>query len=482
MSANDVGFVNRSNPLEDQAPSSITLPPQDASNSDGTQLPQAPAPPSRLGSILSAVAKVATTGLASVPAAGRPSFVNGVTQGARGAQAAQAQQQDIKFRDFDSQVRAAQLHNQDLALQNHTQEQQDAHEEHMQKMHAGDGDWGIKYDTVANDGTAVMDHLKTQTAAQGAAEVPPGTHISGDGKSIMIPQNTPETQAGQLSQFKAIAPALGLNISVPEGAQKLDPKVATVFYNKLQGFGPDGEPYTADKLPALIASNKARRDELAKSGAPQPQLDALDGIVAKQSAQLKADRDASDQAAEKASKRKIAEQKASIDEKADTKPAKADTQMYVGTDEDGNQIAGTKDELGSAKGVTKLDSDTGKKVVTARQLVSPDGLFSQINKDMRDLDAKGKMGSAAEARFHDALLGKAGSDPDFAPLFVHTHLLSTALMQAHVGSKGSSDMMEEFKKLADAGKMSAATLRSALSAEYSYVHEKAMLPKKKASK
>jgi hypothetical protein len=97
---------------------------------------------------------------------------------------------------------------------------------------------------------------------------------------------------------------------------------------------------------------------------------------------------------------------------------------------------------------------------------------------MRALDAKGKMGSSATSRINDALLSKAGSDPDYAPLFVHTHLLATALMQAHVGSRGSSDMMEEFKSLANSGKMNAATLRSALGAEYNYVHEKAMLPQK----
>jgi hypothetical protein len=85
-------------------------------------------------------------------------------------------------------------------------------------------------------------------------------------------------------------------------------------------------------------------------------------------------------------------------------------------------------------------------------LISPEGLFAQISQDMRNLDAKGKMGSSATARFNDAMLQKGGTDPDYAPLFVHTHLLSTALMQAHVGSRGSSDMMEEFKKLADAGK------------------------------
>jgi hypothetical protein len=262
-------------PSPGQAPSQIQLSAPDATNQDGSQLPQAPQAqqPSRLTSTLAAIVSAATTGLASIPAHGRSSFLNGATQGARGAQAAQANQQAndqaVKFKTFDDQIRAAQLHNQDLALQNSTQEQSDAHESHIDKIHANDADWGITYDTINNHGDSVMDHLLTQTAANGAAVVPPGTHISGDGETILIPRDTPETAAGQLSQFKAVAPALGLNVSVPSGAQRLDPKVATVFYNKLQGFDPNGEVYSADKLPALIASNQAQRNELAKKSAPQ---------------------------------------------------------------------------------------------------------------------------------------------------------------------------------------------------------------------
>jgi hypothetical protein len=166
-------------------------------------------------------------------------------------------------------------------------------------------------------GDAVMDHLTTQTAMNGSAVVPPGTHISADGNSILIPRDTPETAAGQLAQFKAVAPALGINVSVPDGATKLDPRVATVFYNKLQGFDPNGDQYTADKLPALIATHQAQRDELAKKGGPQAQLDTLDGIINKQKAQLKADNDAAETAANQASARKIAEQKASADERGE---------------------------------------------------------------------------------------------------------------------------------------------------------------------
>jgi hypothetical protein len=40
--------------------------------------------------------------------------------------------------------------------------------------------------------------------------------------------------------------------------------------------------------------------------------------------------------------------------------------------------------------------------------------------------------------------------------------------------------MDEFKSLANAGKMSAPTLRAALGAEYRYVKEKAMVPQQAA--
>ena len=88
-----------------------------------------------------------------------------------------------------------------------------------------------------------------------------------------------------------------------------------MFYNKLQGFDANGDVYGADKLPALIASIKAQRDELVKRGGSQVQLEALDGIIAKQKAHLKADNDALD----KASQRKINEANAIDNNKTSNK-------------------------------------------------------------------------------------------------------------------------------------------------------------------
>src|SRR5260370_4390067 len=89
-----------------------------------------PAPPSggsRLLAILGAVAKVGTDALAGIPDKGRSTFVTGLGEGSIAELAAQATQQAIKFKSFDDQLRMAELHNQDLKMQNDTQPQPDAH-------------------------------------------------------------------------------------------------------------------------------------------------------------------------------------------------------------------------------------------------------------------------------------------------------------------------------------------------------------------
>lgn len=466
--------------------------------------PAAPAPTSRLGAILQSVAKVASVGMQGIPDKGRPSFVSGLGEGARA-------QQTIKFKSFDDQVRLAQLHNQDLKMQQDTEAQKDAHVKAELDNRSLANSLGIKYDTIASDGKTVMDHLTAQTAGTGAASVPPGTHLTGDGSGVNIPQNNKETQDGQKQMYSMLGPSLGLP-PLPPSADFVPPQLMNMLSNKIHGYGIDGKPINHQDLPGAIGAAQAQRDQMAKNGATPQQLQALDNMLGiykanldsldKHEADVTAKKKAADIAAEsspealasvKAKKQaeldvtNSPENQAAAAKGAAAKSAaetdaknKASNSLFVGTDKNGNQIAGTNDELttAGATGMTKLDADTGKKVITARQLVSPEGLFAQIRQDMDALDKKGKMGSAATAHFNDALLKKAGSDADYAPLFVHTHLLATALMQAHVGSKGSTDMMDEFKELANSGKMSAKTLRSALGAEYNYVHEKAMLPKK----
>jgi hypothetical protein len=158
--------------------------------------------------------------------------------------------------------------------------------------------------------------------------------------------------------------------------------------------------------------------------------------------------------------------------------------MVTGTGPDGRQIAGTPDELraAGATGVTKLEAGDASKVSIARQMTGPGGLFDLAEKDL----ARFKPGEleALAPRWNEFLAGKVGTaDPRFIALRTHVNgLLGTALMQAHVGSKGGEAMMEHFEDIANTGKMSADTLRAALGAEKQYVEEKAMRPGAPAGK
>jgi hypothetical protein len=157
--------------------------------------------------------------------------------------------------------------------------------------------------------------------------------------------------------------------------------------------------------------------------------------------------------------------------------AKANTNMMTGSMPDGTQVAGTQDELtrAGATGVTKLPAADSSKVSIARQLISPNGLLTNTQKDLEAF--KPEELTAIGNRWNEFEAGTLGSgDPRYIALRTDARLLSTALMQAHVGSRGSESIMEHFEGLANAGKMSGDTLRTALETERRYVEEKAMLP------
>src|SRR5258708_6582867 len=215
---------------------------------------------------------------AGIPDRGRPSFGSGLGEGARAEQRAQATQQAIKFKSFDDQVRLSQLHNQDLKMQQDTQAQTDAHTKAELDNRALANSLGIKYDTIASDGKTVMDHLTSQTAATGAASVPPGTHLSGDGETINIPSNDQATQDGQKQMYSMLVPALGLS-PLPPGAQFVPPKNMNMQNNKLHGYTIAGEAPKHDDLPGMIGAAQAQRDTLAKNGATPQQLQAVDNMI-----------------------------------------------------------------------------------------------------------------------------------------------------------------------------------------------------------
>lgn len=163
-------------------------------------------------------------------------------------------------------------------------------------------------------------------------------------------------------------------------------------------------------------------------------------------------------------------------------PAKVEN-MVVGTMPDGSQVAGTAQDLqaSGATGIVKLPAAKAGAVQDARTLIAPNGLFAQIQTQLGAMQKSGGL-NVATSRWNDFLLNKIGSaDDDYTKLHVALDLLSTKMMQVHTGGRGAVAMMEHFKNMADAGKMDTPTLLNALSVEYKYAREMAMIPPKKAA-
>lgn len=100
------------------------------------------------------------------------------------------------------------------------------------------------------------------------------------------------------------------------------------------------------------------------------------------------------------------------------------------------------------------------------------GIMQLIDK----LDGEGKLGPLA-GRWNDFMSGKFGAgDPEYAALRAKMGLSTTLLMQAHVGSRGGSALLEHFEDLANARRMDGPTLKAAMGAEVNYVTDKAMDP------
>ena len=106
------------------------------------------------------------------------------------------------------------------------------------------------------------------------------------------------------------------------------------------------------------------------------------------------------------------------------------------------------------------------------------GIIQLIDK----MKNNGKLGIAA-SRWNDFLAGTVGAgDPDYTALRTKMGLSSTLLMNAHVGARGGSYLMEHFENLANAGKMNAQTLKNGVLSELDYVKDRAMLPERAGAK
>lgn len=255
-----------------------------------------PAPQSRLHAILSAVASVGSTALAGVPAGNRPSFAGGLGQGARAQQQAQAVQQDIKFKTFDDQMRAAQLHNEDLHIQNQTEEQQNANAKAERDEEDYDEAHGIVYTPHPSQGAAVLQTLTARTAANGAASIAPGTCHSADGETIHEPSQDPDTQKGITTKYNDLQAALNLP-SLPQGAQFVPGRYQDIARNIQSGYNVDGSPMSRADIEGRLAGRSAQRDALVQSNASTFALKTFDNLTGIYKANLQGHQDADDQAA-----------------------------------------------------------------------------------------------------------------------------------------------------------------------------------------
>lgn len=144
--------------------------------------------------------------------------------------------------------------------------------------------------------------VQAQTTANGAASIPPGTHLVHDGEIINVPSDDPNTQAGLLKKYRELA---GVIPGIPAfpGMDKADHVPAgnlDVMTHALGGYMPSGSPMTHDQLKSLIPAVQAQRAALAKSGNATPyQLQTLDNLINIYQANEKNHSDAEDAAFKK---------------------------------------------------------------------------------------------------------------------------------------------------------------------------------------
>ena len=246
--------------------------------------------PSRL---MSTLAAIVSTGLSGIPDKGRPSFVTGLGSGARAAQAAQANQQAIKFRNYDDSVRAAQL----AVEEKHAQNADEEHQAHMTEFAQSQADrmtanTGMTYTYVRNDddGSAVLNHLQTGMAnsPDGKVSVPPGTIPAPDG--WLVPnKGSDEVAQANTKDFNSRAPFYGFN-PTPSG-QVVKPFAYDSLTQQSRGYKLQADGHTAvmtpeeirdltDNMSSELAKYKQRPNADPNTiAAVQQDMDHLNGLA-----------------------------------------------------------------------------------------------------------------------------------------------------------------------------------------------------------
>lgn len=420
----------------------------------GTVTPTPPPARPAWQTTLGKVASVVSTGLAGIPDKGRPSFVTGLGEGARAENAAQAAQQEIKFKTFDDQVRTANLHNQDLELQLRTQEQQDAHQKAQDAQADYDDDHGINYDTIANHGPSVMEHLTAQTQANGAASVPAGTHLSADGKTINIPSNDDSTAAGLLQKYKDLQGPLSLP-ALPQNAQFVPGRNLDVMTHKLGGYKADGSPWGHDDLPQQISSLQSQSDALTKNGANPYQLQTINNTIGILKSNLKALDDHADSVKQSGSQ--------------STEQGKINAQMTP----QGRALAQSNEKLAEQKQdnaasdrpqkpvntdwVSGVSADEKKKAELAENIAFNANAVASTIMKRPDI-----LGSVA-GRFTNTQQMIGNNDPDISALGVHIHNMAMANSGVH-GFRSQEGVESYEKQLLNNFKNGPAAMAGALNA------------------
>ena len=407
-----LGAVAGGIPLAAQQAEAAVTPSQPApSPQQPTQAPTQSG--SRLSRIISAVANVADTALASVPDKGRQSFLTGAGEGARAEQANIANQQAIKFRTFDDSVRAAQLHNQDLEIQARTQAQADAHQASQDAQHDWDEAHGLEYTEIPNSGQAATDYLTAQTG-NGGASIPAGTHLSADGKTILIPKQSSDTQAALLKKYQTFASAYNLP-SLPDGAKFVPGKFTDYLQNKLEGKNLDGSVIKHDDLQGAIADLQTTRDNLAKKGNTDPNvLSQIDGTIG----HLKENQTALDAHQAGVFKTQQAQQLDTLN-KSEAIKAK-----YAEQKQD-NAAADKASATTNGNWLPKVGADEKKKAELAENIAFNANEVASIV--MRRPDILG----AVAGRFTNAQQMIGDDDPDISALGVHVHNMAMANSGVH---------------------------------------------------
>lgn len=434
----------------------------------------------------------ALSGLAG--SAGAKSFGGGLAAGAAGemeqqrqarldALAKTNQESQIRFRDAQAAQLVAEAHINDYKLSALPQQLQDEHNANTLQTVKELQNLGVNPTIVGDNthahATAALNQL---TAAQGS--VPPlftvnlgnqvvGYDLSqltqGDGSNILGVINKygavlgrPEITAQQYAQMppadriNLVNSSLGALNVVPDPS-KIGAQIATAE-NQAATYG----ALPSWKKDAAIADRLNKNVTFLKNA--QSQFDAHQV------------------------RQEAAVQGAKSQVEANVKNANAAKKpdMLIGSMPDGSQVAGTAAELEAAgiKNPIKLPSSEVGKVEIARSLISPGGLFDNVAADITALNKQGQLGVVA-SRWNNILTNKLGTgDQNFARLSTDLGLLSTALMQAHVGSKGSNEMMEHFKQtIGDPSISTAPILLARLGASWDYINHKAMrLPAAKGGK